>query len=130
MRRTSADQWATRIERWQRSGLGAKEFGQRHGLDPKQLSWWKWHLNRIDAKEKPLRQGPSDECESEAVSTAIRFLPVHVIEDEPPGQEDRGGPGVEIGLCNGRVVRVHQGTDLDWLSDVLRVVESSGDARC
>jgi hypothetical protein len=24
------------------SGLGAKEFGQRHGLDPKQLSCWKW----------------------------------------------------------------------------------------
>ena len=128
MSKTSAKQWAKRIERWQLSGLKAKAFGQRHGIDPKQLSWWKWHLK----KRGELSEESSAEVSAEAEldSTAIRLLPVRVVDDAGHEVESSGRATVEIGLRNGRVVRVTQGSDLGWLAELLSVVEWDGDAPC
>ncbi|WP_437755395.1 IS66 family insertion sequence element accessory protein TnpA [Sorangium sp. So ce1389] len=32
-------EWAERVERWKRSGLGAETFARREGYKPKQLYW-------------------------------------------------------------------------------------------
>jgi transposase len=44
-KKISAAEWARRVERWQRSGLPAAEFGVREGISGEQLSWWKWHVS-------------------------------------------------------------------------------------
>jgi len=128
MSKTSARQWAQRIRRWQRSGLTASEFGDRHGIDSKQLSWWKWQLKKrgelADCARSPGLDVPTED------STAIHLLPVHVV--DAPAQQPEIAPGrsVEIGLRNGRVVRVAHGTDLGWLADILAVTETDGGSRC
>jgi transposase len=45
MERTSRETWAKRVERWQDSGLTAKEYAAEVGINAHSLSWWKWRLS-------------------------------------------------------------------------------------
>ena len=45
MERTSRETWAKRVERWQDSGLTAKEYAAEVGVNAHSLSWWKWRLS-------------------------------------------------------------------------------------
>ena len=47
--------WAKRVERWRDSGLSAKEFAAETGINPRSLSWWRWHL----AKGEPVAEVPA-----------------------------------------------------------------------
>jgi transposase len=106
-------EWAERVGRWQRSGLGAEEFAEREGIKSKRLVWWRWKLRSAPPSPPP----PAPE---------LRFLPVHVV-DSASGLS---GPGValEVVLPNGRVVRVAPGFDPAMLESVLSI--ASGGARC
>jgi transposase len=33
-------EWASRVRRWRRSGLTAREFAEREGYNARTLSWW------------------------------------------------------------------------------------------
>lgn len=44
--RVSRQEWAKRVERWQDSGLTAKEFAVELGVNPRTLVYWKWQLSR------------------------------------------------------------------------------------
>ena len=44
--RVSREEWAKRVERWQDSGLTAKEFAVELGVNPRTLVYWKWQLSR------------------------------------------------------------------------------------
>ena len=44
MSRTSRAEWAKRVERWQDSGLTAKEYAAETGLNASTLSYWKRRL--------------------------------------------------------------------------------------
>jgi hypothetical protein len=132
MQKTSAQEWAKRIRRWQRSGLPAREFGQRHGIDPKQLSWWKWHLKKRGALQDRKTADTAD-TDPDGSGTAIRLLPVQVINATETAEPQPSLPHaavVEVGLRNGRVVRVAQDADLGWLAELLMVVEAGGGAGC
>ncbi len=130
MRKTSAPEWAKRVRRWQRSGLTAREFGQRLGIDPKQLSWWKWHLRKRGELDE---RKPDDIAEADPADTAIRLLPVHVVHAESPPETQSHrlhAAVVEVGLRNGRVVRIAEDVDLGWLAELLSVVEADGATGC
>jgi transposase len=40
--RADRDEWAKRVQRWQESGLTAREFADEFGLKATSLSFWKW----------------------------------------------------------------------------------------
>jgi transposase len=105
--------WAERVGRWQRSGLGAGEFAEREGVNPRRLVWWRWKLRAAPPSPPP----PTPE---------VRFLPVHVVSSAsgPSG----AGVALEVVLPNGRVVRVAPGFDPGMLESVLLI--ASGGARC
>ena len=109
MAKTSRAEWARRVERWQRSGLGAAEFARREGLDARQLSWWKWRLGR-----------------SAAEPGSPTLVPVRVVARASLAQEDAvaGGP-IEIALPSGARLRVPSGVDEPTLLRVLRALEAT-----
>jgi len=112
--KTSAAEWAKRIERWKQSGLTAAEYAATEGFDSKQLSWWRWHLGRR-AKPTTARKA----CSRQAA--AVTFLPARIVEPTRSG-----GGHVEIVLANGRIVRAVGAVDAAVLAKVIRVAESEG----
>jgi len=46
MGRATRQEWIKRIERWQDSGLTAKEFAAEIDIPPTSLSYWKWKLRQ------------------------------------------------------------------------------------
>lgn len=79
------DEWAERVDRWQKSGLSAKDFAARERIESRRLVWWRWKLQASSPPE-------------------LRFLPVRVVDSaaRPAGS----AVPLEIALPNGRVVRV------------------------
>ena len=47
MRRETRDTWATRIAEWRASGLTAREFARREGINESTLRWWSSRLGRL-----------------------------------------------------------------------------------
>jgi len=41
--------WATRVERWRRSGLNATTFNRRERCNPRTLTYWRWRLRKATA---------------------------------------------------------------------------------
>ena len=108
-------EWSGRVDRWHRSGLSAREFGAREGINPKRLVWWRWHLRTMNPRSLP------DPSEPE-----VQFLPVRIVDSlSPPGSV---GATLEVVLPNGRVVRVPPGFDAAGLDRVLEV--ASRGERC
>ncbi|AUX39946.1 transposase [Sorangium cellulosum] len=104
-------EWAKRMVRWERSGLGAEKFARREGYKPKQLYWWRRKL-RADG---PAQPSPSPSTEPP------RFLPVHMMTDASPVAPEP----IAIALPIGRVVRVRPGFEPATLEHVLAL---AGDA--
>ena len=104
----SRAEWAKRVERWERSGLGTAAFAAREGLKHKRLAWWRWKL-----RSSPPPSSPS----------ALEFLPVRIVEPNRPA-EVTASP-LEVALPNGRVVRVTPGFDPGMLSRVLSIASEA-----
>jgi hypothetical protein len=100
------EDWAERVKRWKKSGLTAAEFGEREGIEGKQLHWWKWHLGK---QEVP------------SVSEPPRLLPVRVVPSRDVGVSKE--PSLEIVLQSGYILRVARGFDAATLRSVLWVLE-------
>jgi len=45
--------WANRVERWQDSGLTAKEFAAELEVSPNSLTFWKWKLRQLASDGAP-----------------------------------------------------------------------------
>jgi transposase len=56
--RESRETWAKRIERWQDSGLTAKEYAAEIGVNAHSLSWWRWHLSSSAAATPKIAPRP------------------------------------------------------------------------
>jgi hypothetical protein len=99
-------EWTQRIQRWQASGLTAREFAQREGLRAQSLAWWKWKLGSA--------------VSDSAVSAPPTFLPVRIVDISParvPAAE-----AFEVALPNGRVIRVPPTFDDAILERLLAIV--------
>jgi DNA-binding transcriptional regulator YiaG len=55
MAKTTSAEWAKRVERWQDSGLTAKEFAAELNVNAGTLSYWKYKLRKLTA--------PAELCE-------------------------------------------------------------------
>ncbi len=104
------DVWAKRLERWRKSGLSAEDFAAREGIKSKQLGWWRWKLRSFSSE--PAAPG------------LPQFLPVRVV--APVACPPVATAPVEIGLPNGRVVRVTAGFDAATLERVLEIASEGG----
>lgn len=87
MARTSRATWVERIERWEQSGLTAKQFAAEANVSAKSLSFWKWKLRRADAQSEHARaRGPrsSESTKPKFVQLIAstgehRALPIEVV---------------------------------------------------
>jgi transposase len=111
-KKVRAAEWAKRVERWQRSGLSAAEFGAREGIVGEQLSWWKWHLGRRAAA-----------AQGSPAPGKMRFVPARIVQHAAPAGSDSR---VEVVLTNGRVVRIVGAVDAKVLTETIQVIEALG----
>jgi transposase len=106
-RRWSAEEKAAVVAASLAPGAVARHVALRHGVHPNQLYAWRRQL------------APVDGCGGQGVG----FVPVAVTRP-PVGARPAPGPVVEIALGDA-VVRVAPGTEMGFLSAVLRAVKLS-----
>ena len=98
------------LVRWQRSGLTLREFGEKRGIAPSTLSWWR----------QVFRRAGEEEVNRAAAENAVVFTEV------PKPAKVPGAPAVlEIILNSGHLVRVPAGADTDTLRRVLQALRTT-----
>lgn len=100
MAKTGRAVWERRVRDWKASGLTAKEYGAKHRLKHRALTWWRWKLGREATTE---------------------LAPLTFVELPPP--HDADASRFEVVLPNGRRLVVPAGFDQVDLSRLLAVVD-------
>jgi len=98
------------LAHWQRSGLTLREFGEKRGISPSTLSWWR----------QVFRRAGEEAVNSTAVENAVAFTEV-----PRPAKVPRTPAPLEIVRHNGHLVRVPAGADTDTLQQVLRALQTT-----
>ena len=98
------------LARWQRSGLTLREFGEKRGIPPSTLSWWR----------QVFRRANEEEGNSAAAENAVVFTEV-----PKPSNVPRTSAVLEIVLPSGHLVRVPAGADTDTLQRVLQALRTT-----
>jgi transposase-like protein len=109
MSRATRAEWVKRVERWQDSGLTAKEFAAELDVTASALTYWKLKLRReraVGTKEATATASPT--------SKFLQLVPMSV-------QADTGAP-LELILRGGVIVRVPRDFDEPTLSRVLAMI--------
>lgn len=106
MARASATEWSKRVRRWRRSGLTAKEYGAKAGLNPSTLTYWSWRLS-AEQRAAAAAAGSTSGDRGALVEIAV----AHATSP------------IEIALERGTRVRVAAGADEATLMMVLRALE-------
>jgi transposase len=107
MERANREVWAKRVERWQDSGLTAKQFAAELEVSPNSLTFWKWKLRRLANGEGPPIPIPAKRRTSKRKDTAPQFLqlvPTSATDHTPTSS-------IEIVFVSGVVVRVPRDFD-------------------
>ena len=84
------------LARWQHSGLTLREFGEKRGIPPSTLSWWR----------QVFRRAGDEEGKGVAAENPVAFTEV-----PPPAKVPRTRSVLEIVLHSGHLVRVPAGVD-------------------
>jgi hypothetical protein len=66
MAKTTSAEWAKRVERWQDSGLTAKEFAAELNVNAGTLAYWKYKLRRKSASSESADRPGIHKAESTA----------------------------------------------------------------
>ena len=98
------------LAHWQRSGLTLREFGEKRGIPPSTLSWWR----------RVFRGAGEDEVNSAAAANAVVFTEV-----PKPITLPRRPAVLEIVAPSGYLVRVPAGADTDTLQRVLQALRTT-----
>ena len=112
MARVTPAEWAKRVERWQDSGLSAKEFAAELNVNAGTLSYWKYKLRRQGAASEHVPRGGARATESTA--RFLRVLPVH----EAVSADGR----FEVVVSGGTVVRIPNDFDEAALIRLVRAL--------
>ncbi len=97
------DKWREHIEQWTSSGLTAVQYGERAGVNPRTLGYWKWRLGR-------------DTRTHVAPPTAVATF----VEVRAPADGH-----FELELAGGRRLRVPASFDAAALRRLLEVLEGA-----
>lgn len=115
MAKASRAEWAKRVERWQDSGLTAKEFVAELAVSPNSLTFWKWKLRR----ERDEQSLASSKAMKPLVKTPEpKFLQLVAADGEVAG----AAAPLEVVIRGDIVVRVPHGFDDQLLTRVLRAL--------
>jgi hypothetical protein len=95
---------------WQRSGLTLREFGEKRGIPPSTLSWWR----------RVFRHAGDEDGNGATADNAMVFTEV-----PPPANVPGTRAGLEIVLPSGHLVRVPAGADTDTLQRVLQALQTT-----
>ena len=106
---SAREQWRERVARWRSSGLTAKEFAARDGVNASTLSCWAWRFRREgDVGVEDVRR------------RTLAALPTMIEVRAHPVGDDRFE--VELG---GRRVRVPPSFDADALRRLITLLEEA-----
>lgn len=110
MAKATSAEWAKRVERWQESGLTAKEFASEFNVNAGTLSYWKYKLRRQAAS-------PESEAQRKELIPPgfLRVLPVEAKAAAP-------APAFEVVLSGRTVVRVPNDFDEAALIRLVRAL--------
>lgn len=110
---TSAE-WAKRVERWQDSGLTAKEFAAEISVNAGTLSYWKYKLRR---------QTASSECVPQQSTPREELIPPGFLRVVPVDTKAVAATsGFEVVLSDRTVVRVPNDFDEAVLIRLVRAL--------
>jgi transposase len=115
MDRSTREEWAARIARWNDSGLTAAEFASEIGVRARTLSWWKW---RLSSKKKESPKGARVRRAAESLTKATRISPLTFVEMTAM-DTDR----LEVVLASSVRILVRPGFDSTTLGRLLDVLE-------
>ena len=106
MARETRATWARRVREWKRSGLDAREFGAREGIQPERIWWWSWRLGYL---RRTQGQRPA--------FVEVEAPPVPEVATSPVAMQN----ALEVAVGQMRVV-VPTGFDEETLRRLLRVM--------
>jgi transposase len=98
MERASREVWAKRVERWQDSGLTAKEFAAELDVSPNSLTFWKWKLRQPNNVAPPRSRRKREAEPTVAPASFLQLVPT-------PSSQPRSSH-FEVVFPSGIVVRV------------------------
>jgi len=114
------------LARWERSGLTLRAFGQREGIAPGTLGWWRHVLRRQGAApQPPSSRRAGRRGAAAALAPGETALPVECFVEVRgvPGVAGAPAGGIEILLRGGHVVRVPVGIARGALREVVAALE-------
>jgi transposase-like protein len=117
MARATRAEWAKRVERWQDSGLTAKEFAAELEISPNSLTFWKWKLRQTETGGTSMRGSAHRREKSKRRETPTRFLQLVPAPDAPVATST-----LEVMFANGVVLRVPKDFDEPALARLVNVL--------
>jgi len=105
-----ARQMRRMLARWQRSGLTLREFGEKRGIPPSTLNWWRRVFRDARAED-----GNGSSAENPVVFTEV----------PKPAKVPRMPAVLEIVVPSGHIVRVPAGVDPATLQRVLGALRTT-----
>jgi transposase len=90
--------WAKRVERWQDSGLTAKEFAAELDVSPNSLTFWKWKFRQPNNGATPRPRRRREAKQADAPASFLQLVPA------PASQPSSGH--FEVVFASGAFVRV------------------------
>ena len=115
MAKASRAEWVKRVERWQDSGLTAKEFAAELAVSPNSLTFWKWKLRR--------ERGTQDDARSKTVKPVVKAAEPKFLQLVPTHGDAVGAAApLEMVIRGDVVVRVPPGFDDQTLTSVLHAL--------
>lgn len=118
MKRSSRAVWTKRVEAWQESGLTAKVYARRIGVNPNTLTHWKWQLGHESRDNGEQDPAPSSLGHVESLTSGVSFVEVITGASVAMSAEP-----FEIVLSEGRRIRVPARFDTESLRALLTVLE-------
>jgi transposase len=113
MAKSTREERAKRVRRWKQSGLTAREFEARTGINARTLSYWKWRL------------GKEGHLEAADLRRSSGTASLEFVELETVMVDSAATTGIEV-LVGRYVVRLGPGVDAATLGQVLDVLEQRG----
>jgi len=116
MARATREDWAKRVERWQDSGLTAKEFAAELDVAPSSLTFWKWKLRQSANAPARSREPRAREARTRDES------PTSFVELVPSSSSHAHSDALEVVCAHGVIVRVPKDFDGPTLLRLVRVL--------
>lgn len=134
MARTSAEQWAKRVARLQDSGLTAKEFAAKTGINASTLAYWRWRLSvaeragNADNGQPARGTSSAASCRKTRTTCAVKAAATTSPEFVEISMAAVTTPPPMLELLLGKDVRVRIPADFDEAA-LTRVLRAVGAAR-